>query len=56
MPNDLTGDFDVVADFAIPAVDRVQATMHRSERFLHSLTVRVDDICDRLSPPRHRRV
>src|SRR5262245_61666691 len=43
MPNALTGDFDVVAEFAIPAANRVLAAMHRSERFLHSITVRVDD-------------
>lgn len=43
MANDLTGDFDVVAQFAIPAVDRVLAAMHRSERFPHSLSLRVDD-------------
>jgi peroxiredoxin len=43
MPNDLTGDFDVVAEFAIPAVNRVLAAMHMHERFPHSLTVRVDD-------------
>lgn len=43
MANDLTGDFDVVAEFAIPGVDRVLAAMHRCERFPHSLSVRVDD-------------
>src|SRR5262245_27458568 len=43
MPNALTGDFDVVAEFAIAAANRVLAAMHRSERFLHSLAVRVDD-------------
>lgn len=43
MPNELTGDFDVVAEFAIPAANRVLAAMHRSERFLHSITLRVDD-------------
>src|SRR5712692_423769 len=43
MANDLTGDFDVVAEFAIPAVDRVFAAMHRAERFPHSLAIRVDD-------------
>jgi hypothetical protein len=43
MANDLTGDFDVVAEFAIPAVDRVLAAMHRAERFPHSLSLRVDD-------------
>ncbi|MDQ3242230.1 MAG: hypothetical protein M3Q09_00655 [Gemmatimonadota bacterium] len=43
MANDLTGDFDVVAQFAIPAVDRVLAAMHRIERFPHSIALRVDD-------------
>jgi hypothetical protein len=43
MANELTGDFDVVAEFAIPAANRVLAAMHRSERFLHSITIRVDD-------------
>jgi peroxiredoxin len=43
MANDLTGDFDVVAEFAIPAVNRVLAAMHTIERFPHSMSVRVDD-------------
>ncbi len=43
MPNDLTGDFDVVAEFAIPAANRVLAAMHRVERFAHSFAIRVDD-------------
>ncbi len=43
MANDLTGDFDIVAEFAIPAANRVLASMHWSERFPHSLSVRVDD-------------
>jgi AhpC/TSA family len=43
MANALTGDFDVVAEFAIPAANRVIAAMHRSERLLHSVTMRVDD-------------
>jgi len=51
MANDLTGDFDVVAEFAIPAVDRVLAAMHRCERFPHSMSVRVDD-----NPPAGSRV
>jgi peroxiredoxin len=46
MPNDLTGDFDVVAEFAITAANRVLAAMHRIQRFPHSLAIRVDD-----SPP-----
>ncbi|MBA3342244.1 MAG: TlpA family protein disulfide reductase [Gemmatimonadaceae bacterium] len=44
MANELTGDFDVVAQFAIPAANRVLAAMHRSERFAHSIAIRVDDI------------
>ena len=44
MANPLTGDFDVVAQFAIPAVNRVLAAMHRIERFPHSLSMRVKDI------------
>src|SRR5215212_6457254 len=43
MANDLTGDFDVVAEFAIPAANRVIAAMHRVERMLHSISVRVKD-------------
>jgi hypothetical protein len=51
MANDLTGDFDVVAEFAIPAANRVIAAMHRAERFLHAMSVRVDDTRRR---PDHR--
>ena len=43
MSNTLTGDFDVVAQFAIPAANRVLAAMHRTGRFPHSLSMRVDD-------------
>jgi peroxiredoxin len=43
MANNLTGDFDVVAQFSLPAVDRVLAAMHQCERLLHSIAVRVDD-------------
>ena len=43
MANNLTGDFDVIAQFAIPAINRILATMHRAQRFPHSLAVRVDD-------------
>ena len=53
MYNELTGDFGVVAEFAIPAANRVLAAMHRSERFLHSITVRVDDNA-RPGPPGDR--
>ena len=43
MANDLTGDFDVVAEFSIPAANRVLAAMHRGGRVSHSWTLRVDD-------------
>ena len=43
MANDLTGDFDVVAELAIPAANRVLAAMHSTERFPHSVALRVDD-------------
>ena len=44
MPNPLTGDFDVVAQFSIPAANRVLAAMHRVDRFPHSMSIRVKDI------------
>ncbi len=50
MANVLTGDFDVVAEFAIPAANRVIAAMHRVERMLHTMSLRVKD--DSL-PDRH---
>jgi peroxiredoxin len=43
MANELTGDFDVVVEFAMPGANRLLAAMHRVERFPHSLSVRVDD-------------
>ena len=43
MANALTGDFDVVAEFSIPAVNRILAAMHQTERFLHSISAHVDD-------------
>jgi hypothetical protein len=42
--NELTGDFDVVAEFSLPAVNRILAAMHAIKRFPHSLSLRVDDI------------
>jgi hypothetical protein len=48
MANDLTGDFDVVAEFTLGAVDRVLAAMHCGGRFPHSWSLRVDDY-----PPFH---
>ena len=43
MAIDLTGDFDVVAEFSVLAVDRVLAAMHQCERFPHSLAIAVND-------------
>jgi peroxiredoxin len=43
MANILTGDFDVVAEFAYYTVNRILAAMHQTGRFLHSISVRVDD-------------
>lgn len=43
MANDLTGDFDVVIQFSVPAVNRVLAGMHQLDRFPHSITARVED-------------
>lgn len=43
MANNLTGDFDVVAEFAILAVNRLLAAMHQTGRFLHSISAHVDD-------------
>jgi peroxiredoxin len=43
MANDLTGDFDVVAEFAVPAANRLLAAMHRIRRFPHSIAILVDD-------------
>jgi peroxiredoxin len=52
MANDLTGDFDVVAEITVLAADRVLAAMHRCERLLHSISIRVDDTPPRQFPPR----
>jgi peroxiredoxin len=43
MANSLTGDFDLVAEISSMAVNRVLAAMHQCERFLHSVSLRVDD-------------
>jgi peroxiredoxin len=43
MANTLTGDFDVVAEFSVAAVNRILAAMHQCERFLHSVSGTVDD-------------
>ncbi|MEO8577825.1 MAG: hypothetical protein ABI556_14035, partial [Gemmatimonadales bacterium] len=43
MSNDLTGDYDVVAQFSMDAVNRILAGMHRGKRLPHALSMAVDD-------------
>src|SRR5271165_1352212 len=43
MPNDLTGDFDIVAEFTLGAANRVLAAMHCGGRLPHSWSLQVDD-------------
>ncbi|HTY84612.1 MAG TPA: hypothetical protein VMB19_10350, partial [Silvibacterium sp.] len=50
MANILTGDFDVVAEFALPAINRVLAAMHQCQRMPHSVSLLVNDN----PPPWHR--
>ena len=53
MANELTGDFEVVAEFSIPAANRILAAMHRGNRLPHELSIRVDPRPPRvLSPDR----
>jgi|GEM_PF-1339390 len=42
MANDLTGDYDVVVEFTIDAVNRVLAAMHSGNRLPHSWSLLVD--------------
>ncbi|HEX2721927.1 MAG TPA: TlpA disulfide reductase family protein [Gemmatimonadaceae bacterium] len=46
MANDLTGDYDVVAQFSLDAVNRILAAMHRGKRLPHALSMAVDDYPD----------
>ena len=48
MANELTGDFDVVFQFAVSAVNRILAAMHQLERFPHSISGR---FFGQISPP-----
>src|SRR5262249_20745086 len=43
MPSDLTGDFDIVVEFTLPAANRILAAMHSANRFPHSSTLRIND-------------
>lgn len=49
--SNITGDFDLVVEFSVLAANRVLAAMHSSGRFLHSLSLRVDD-----NPPPGRKI
>lgn len=55
MPNTLTGDFDVVVQVSLPAIDRFLAVMHECERFLHSISGYINDAAQppgpQLPPP-----
>ena len=51
MSNNLTGDCDVVVEFSVLGANRALAAMHSSGRFLHSVSLRVDD-----NPPPHVKV
>lgn len=44
MANLITGDFDVVVQASLAAIDRVLAALHQTEKFLHSFSTRVNDI------------
>jgi hypothetical protein len=43
MPNNLTGNYDVVVQVSLPALNRFLAVMHECERFLHSLSGYIND-------------
>jgi peroxiredoxin len=43
MANELTGEFDVVAEFSIQAVNNILAAQHQSEVYLHSIPASIDD-------------
>jgi len=42
MANDLTGDYDVVAEFTLGAANQVLAAMHSGNRLPHSWSLLVD--------------
>src|SRR5450432_490248 len=43
MSNDVTGDYDIVAQFSVASICRILAAMHCGQRFPHSLSMLVDD-------------
>jgi peroxiredoxin len=43
MAAQITGDFDIVAEFSIPGVNRILAAMHASGRFPHAISAKVND-------------
>ncbi len=44
MSNDITGDYDIVAQFSTDSISRILAAMHCGQRFPHSLSMLVDDL------------
>src|SRR5215469_7601988 len=44
MTNALTGDFDVVVEVAVPTVDRILAAQHQAGTYLHSFSLRINDV------------
>src|SRR6266487_34648 len=44
MSNALTGDFDVVVEVAVHTVDRVLAAQHQAGTYLHSFSLRINDV------------
>ena len=43
MPNTLTGNYDVVVQVSLAAVNRFLAVMHEAQRFVHSLSGHLND-------------
>jgi len=53
MANNVVGNYDVVVQVSLPAIDRFLAVMHECERFLHSTSGYLNDAAppQRLLPP-----
>ncbi len=50
MANGVVGNYDVVVQVSLPAIDRFLAVMHECERFLHSTSGYINDVAP---PPVH---
>ena len=51
--NQVVGDYDVVVQVSLAAVDRFLAVMHECERFLHSTSGYLNDVTPPRSPSCH---